>query len=98
MHAWGDHLSPIMYLFVPAFWLMPSATVLLVGQSVLLALGALPVLGIARHRFQDERPAAALALLYLVHPSLHGIDVRHFHAAALALPLLLAAIYFAEAP
>ena len=55
MHAWGDHLSPIVYLFVPAFWLMPSATVLLVGQSVLLALGALPVFGIARHRFRDGR-------------------------------------------
>src|SRR5678816_4479140 len=25
MHAWGDHLSPIMYLFVPAFWLAPGA-------------------------------------------------------------------------
>src|SRR5216683_3948676 len=96
MHAWGDPLSPIVYLFVPAFWLMPSATVLLVGQSVLLALGALPVFGIARHRFQDERPAAAFAVLYLVNPSLHGINVRDFHAAALAIPLLLAAIYFAE--
>jgi len=96
MHAWGDHLSPIVYLFVPAFWLMPSATVLLVGQSVLLALGALPVFGIALHRFQDERPAAAFAVLYLLNPSLHGINVRDFHAAALAIPLLLAAIYFAE--
>jgi len=26
MHAWGDHLSPIMYLFVPAFWLAPGAS------------------------------------------------------------------------
>ena len=42
MHAWGDHLSPIGYLFVPAAWLMPSAPVLLVGQSLILALGALP--------------------------------------------------------
>src|SRR5260370_10613728 len=96
MHAWGDHLSPIMYLFVPAFWLMPSATVLLVGQSVLLALGAPPGFGIPRPGFQDERPAAAFAVLYLVNPSLHGINVRDIHAAALAIPLLLAAIYFAE--
>ena len=96
MHAWGDHLSPIVYLFVPAAWLMPSAPVLLVGQSVILALGALPVFGIAQHRLKDERPAAAFAVLYLVNPSLHGINVRDFHAAALAVPLLLAAIYFAE--
>jgi uncharacterized membrane protein len=97
MHAWGDHLSPIMYLFVPAFWLAPGAVVLLVGQSVALAAGALAVFGIARRRLGDERTAAAFAVLYLVNPSLHGINVRDFHAAALAIPLLLAALYFAEA-
>jgi uncharacterized membrane protein len=96
MHAWGDHFSPIMYLFVPAFWLAPGPHVLLVAQSAALALGALAVFGIAARRLGDERPAAVFAILYLLHPSLHGINVRDFHSAALALPLLLAAIYFAE--
>ena len=97
MNAWGDHLSPIMYLFVPAFWLVPGAGVLLVAQSVTLALGSLAVFALATHRLGDERPAAMFAVLYLLHPSLHGINVRDFHSAALAIPLLLAAIYFAEA-
>ena len=97
MHAWGDHFSPIMYLFVPAFWLVPGAPVLLIAQSVALALGALAVFGIAARRLGDERPAAVFALLYLLHPSLHGLNVRDFHAAALAVPLLLAAIYCVEA-
>ncbi|MBI1960460.1 MAG: DUF2079 domain-containing protein, partial [Candidatus Rokubacteria bacterium] len=34
MHAWGDHFSPIMYLFVPAFRVAPGAVALLVAQSV----------------------------------------------------------------
>jgi len=97
MHAWGDHLSPIMYLFVPAFWVAPGPVVLLVAQSAALALGAVAVFALARRRLGDERPAAALAVLYLLNPSLHGINVRDFHAAALAIPLLLAALYFAEA-
>ncbi len=97
MNAWGDHLSPILYLFVPVFWLAPSPAVLLVGQSVVLATGAVATFAIARQRLGDERPAAAFALLYLLNPSLHGINVRDFHAAALTLPLLLAALYFAEA-
>ena len=97
MHAWGDHLSPIMYLFVPAFWVASGPVVLLIGQSVALAAGAVAVFGIARRRLHDERPAAAFALLYLLNPSLHGINVRDFHAAALAIPLLLAALCFAEA-
>ncbi len=97
MHAWGDHFSPIMYGFVPLFWLWPGPTVLLIVQSVALALGAFAVFALARRMLSDERPAAAFAVLYLVNPSLHGINVRDFHAAALAIPLLLAAIYFAEA-
>jgi uncharacterized membrane protein len=96
MHAWGDHLSPIVYLFVPAFWIAPGPVVLLVAQSVALALGAIAVFGLARARLGDERPAAAFALLYLVNPSLHGINVRDFHAAALAIPLLLAAFWAVE--
>jgi hypothetical protein len=95
MNAWGDHLSPIMYLFAPVYWILPGAVVLLVAQSVLLAGGALPVFGIARYYLGDERPAAAFALLYLVNPSLHGINVRDFHATALAIPLLLTAMYCA---
>jgi uncharacterized membrane protein len=97
MHAWGDHLSPIMYLFVPVFWVAPGPVVLLVAQSVALALGGVAVFGLARARLGDERPAAAFALLYLVNPSLHGINVRDFHAAALAIPLLLAAFWAVEA-
>ena len=97
MHAWGDHFSPILYLVVPLFRAAPGAIVLLVFQSVALALGALAVFGIAARRLGDERPAAVFALLYLLNPSLQGINVRDFHTAALAIPLLLAAIYFAEA-
>jgi uncharacterized membrane protein len=97
MHAWGDHFSPIMYLFVPAFWLLPAPGVLLVAQSIALALGGLAVFALATQRLGDERPAAVFAVLYLLNPSLHGINVRDFHSAALAIPLLLVAIYFAEA-
>jgi uncharacterized membrane protein len=97
MHAWGDHFSPIMYAFVPLFWVAPGPVALLIAQSVILALGAPAVFAIAKRRLGDERPAAAFAVLYLVNPSLHGINVRDFHAVALAIPLLLAAVYFAEA-
>ena len=97
MHAWGDHLSPIMYVFVPAFWIAPGPVVLLVAQSAALALGGAAVFGLARARLGDERPAAAFALLYLANPSLQGINVRDFHTAALAIPLLLAAAWAVEA-
>jgi len=97
MHAWGDHFSPILYLLVPLFWIAPGPEALLVAQAAALAAGAVAVFALARGRLGDARPAAAFAVLYLVNPSLHGITVRDFHAAALAIPLLLAALCFGEA-
>ncbi len=97
MNAWGDHLSPIMYLLAPFYLVWSTPMLLLVAQSVVLSLGAIPVYALARRWLGDERLAATVAVLYLVNPSLHGINIRDFHAAALAIPLLLAAVYFFEA-
>ena len=60
MHAWGDHLSPIMYLFVPAFWVAPGPWSCSSRSRSALALGALAVFGIARRRLGDERPGGRL--------------------------------------
>ena len=97
MHAWGDHLSPILWGMVPAFWIVPGPVTLLVAQSIALALGAPAVYLLARRRLGDERLAALFAVLYLVNPSLQGMNVRDFHAAALAVPLLLWAFVAADA-
>lgn len=97
MHAWGDHLSPILWALVPAFWVAPGPVTLLVAQSIVLALGAPAVYLLARRRLEDERLAALFAVLYLVNPSLQGMNVRDFHAAALAVPLLLWVFVAADA-
>ncbi len=91
MHAWGDHFSPILYLLVPLAWLAPGATALLLVQAAALAAGGLAVFGFARRRLGDDALAAGLALVYLVNPSLHGINLRDFHPQAFVVPLLLAA-------
>jgi uncharacterized membrane protein len=91
MHAWGDHFSPVLYLLAPLGWLTFTAPALLLAQTVILALGALAVWGFARHHLGDEGLAAGFALLYLVNPSLHGVNVRDVHPQAFAIPLLIAA-------
>jgi uncharacterized membrane protein len=90
-HPWGDHLSPILYLLAPLAWFVPVAPLLLVTQTVVLALGALAVFRLARASLDDPRPATALALLYLTNPTLHGINLRDFHPQAFVIPLVLAA-------
>jgi uncharacterized membrane protein len=91
MHAWGDHFSPVLYLLVPLSWVAPGATSLLLAQTLILAAGGLAVFAFARQRLGDDALAAGLALLYLVNPSLHGVNIRDLHPQAFAIPLLIAA-------
>ncbi len=97
MHAWGDHFSPILYLFVPLGWFAPGATALLLAQTVIFASGAVAVAAFAARRLGDPRTAAAFAALYLLNPTLHGINVRDVHPAAFAIPLLVAAAWAFDA-
>jgi uncharacterized membrane protein len=96
LHGWGDHFTIILYLMAPLYWVAPSPVLMLVVQCAALAVGAFAVWGLGRRLVGDDRMAALLAVLYLVNPSLHGINLRDFRPQAFAIPLLLAALYFFE--
>jgi uncharacterized membrane protein len=91
MHAWGDHLSPVLYLLAPLEWLYAGALPLLVAQTAILAAGGAALFAYARGRGAWPGAAAAFGVLYLVNPSLHGLNIRDVHPATFALPLLVAA-------
>jgi uncharacterized membrane protein len=91
MNAWGDHFSPILYLFVPLAMVAPGAAPLLVGQTLVLAAGGLAVFGYATRRLGVVPAAGAFALLFLANPSLHGINLRDIHPQAFAITLIVAA-------
>jgi len=97
MHAWGDHFSPILYVFVPLGWLAPGATALLLAQTLIFAVGAVAMAAFAARRLGDARLGAGFALLYLLSPTLHGINVRDIHPTAFAIPLLIAAAWAVDA-
>src|SRR5437870_10070070 len=93
MHAWGDHFSPILYLLAPLGRLAPGGSALVLAQTVVLCSGAVAVFVYTARRLHSvsdaTRPAAALALLYLVNPSLHGINIRDIHPQAFAIAFLV---------
>ena len=93
MHAWGDHFSPILYLLAPLGRLAPGGSALVLAQTVVLCSGAVAVFVYAARRLHSvsdaARPAAAFALLYLVNPSLHGINIRDIHPQAFAIAFLV---------
>lgn len=95
MHAWGDHFSPVLYLFAPLGRLVPGGTALVIAQTLIFAAGAVALYRYAARRLAPrpdaERLAAGFALLYLLNPSLHGVNLRDIHPAAFAIPLLIGA-------
>ncbi len=91
MNAWGDHFSPVLYLMVPLGRVVPGAIGLLVVQTLVLAVGGLAVFGYAARRLSAVPAAGGLALLFLVNPSLHGINIRDIHPQAFAITLIVAA-------
>ncbi len=89
----GTHFSPILIILLPFYYLVSGPVTLLVAQSVLLSLGAVPIYLCAR-KLIDEKVGCIIAFIYLLYPALHGITLYDFHEVAF-LPVLLGfALYF----
>jgi uncharacterized membrane protein len=92
----GAHFDPILAVFTPLWLVWPSPDMLLVAQTVAVALGALPVYWLARKHLGHERAGLGFALAYLIYPPTEWLTLNEFHAVALACPLLLFAIWYLD--
>lgn len=96
------HFDPLMIIFSPFYWLFPHAETLLVGQTLFLASGAIPVYLLAAHVFKKVKSISPnfigifFAFLYLNYFPLQKTNIFDFHAVALVTSLLLWAFYFIE--
>ena len=93
-NLFGDHPSFIYLLLVPLYWVFPHTVALLVAQSVLIALGAVPVYLLARYLLHN-RLATCLAAAYLLNPALQQTNLEQFHVECFETPLLALGIYAA---
>jgi uncharacterized membrane protein len=90
--VWSWHVQPILFFILPIYAVFPHAETLLVLQSSVMALGALPVYLIARDEL-GAKFGVVFAALYLLYPALHGVNSFDFHPVALAIPILLFCFY-----
>jgi uncharacterized membrane protein len=90
-HDLGLHLMPVMVVFVPWSWLLPIPETLLVAQA--LALGSVAPLAYRAGVRLGGGPFAgvALAIAWVVHPTVLHVGCAEFHPGSLALPALVAA-------
>ncbi len=95
----GAHVDPFLLFFVPLFWFSSSPLILPIVQVIAVASGALPVFWLARKHLDSSRAGAHFAFAYLLYPAtqFNAFTVSSsFHAVALAVPLLLFAIWFLD--
>jgi uncharacterized membrane protein len=93
----SDHFDPLQLLLLPVYLVFPSPLLFLAAQSVMLALGALPLAWLARGHFPGHRVlATSFPVLYLLYLPLRGANRYDYHPSALVTPLLLFALYFMD--
>jgi uncharacterized membrane protein len=87
------HFEPIIVPLSLLYAFGADPRILLVFQTLVLVLGALPVFLLTRH-FLPQWPllAPVMAFAYLLSPALLGINLFDFHPVSVATPALLFAL------
>jgi len=92
-HYFADHFTPLLVLLLPLYYIWHSPLLLLIIQSIILALTAWPVFLLAK-KIINEKWGVLLALLWLINPLLWNVNIHEWHVIPWAIPLLLFAYYY----
>ena len=89
--VWGNHATFILAAAAPFLRLHPDPKTLLVMQSIVLGLGAVPAYCLGRRVWAKPSAGVVTAGVYLLYPPLQFANLFDFHADTFATPILLAA-------
>jgi len=90
----AHHVEPIFLLIAPLYLIYSNPRTLLLLQTVVVALGALPVYWLARDKTKNAWVAVVFAALFLLFPALQSATLDEFHPVTLAPTFLLFAFYY----
>jgi uncharacterized membrane protein len=90
------HFDPILAIFAPFYKIYEGPEILLIGQALILGLGAWAVYLIAEKILKKKSISLIFALLYLFYFPVQRAVLFDFHAVTLATTFFLFAIYFQE--
>lgn len=93
---WGIHFSPILTFILPVYAIHPAPETLLILQSFILALGAVPLYKLSRHILKSRISSIVFVFAYLLYPPLHGVNWFDFHVQAFLPLFFLSSMYFLE--
>jgi len=88
------HFDPILAVFAPLYKIYEGPEILLIGQAVILGLGALAVFLISQVIIKQELLGLLFSVSYLLYFPVQRAVIFDFHAVTLATTFLLFAFYF----
>lgn len=89
------HADIILVLLSPLYLVWDDVRILLLSQTVFLALGAIPAYLLSLKLIKNKIISLAIVIAYLLNPGMQWTNIYDFHAVSLAIPLFIAAFYFA---
>jgi len=82
-----DHQSPVFWLWAPFYRLVPKVELLLISQSLILALGGIAVFYLGRQALGEKSLAASFfPLIYWLNPAVISANNFEFHPEVIILP------------
>ncbi len=83
------HMSPVYYLLLPLYCLIPSPATLEVGQCFVVISGVIPLVLLAKRFHLSNAACALFAGIYLSYPAFLGGCFFHIHENQFLTPLIL---------
>ncbi len=90
MAHWEFIFIPIAFIFK----IVPHAYTILILQTVVVALGALPLYWIGKLITHDKSTAVTFAFAYLMYPAIQNANLADVHGVTFAAPLLIFTFYY----
>ncbi len=85
------------FIFIPIaliFKIIPHAYTILILQSVVVTLGALPLYWIGKLITHDKSTAVTFSFAYLMYPAIQNANLADVHGVTFAAPLLIFTFYY----
>jgi uncharacterized membrane protein len=90
----GVHFSPILFFVLPFYWVATRPETLLVLQSFILPLAAVPIYKLAKEHAGGRVVGLTFAAAYLIYPATQYVNFYDFHVQSF-LPLFFSfTIYY----
>ncbi|HZK39363.1 MAG TPA: DUF2079 domain-containing protein, partial [Clostridia bacterium] len=94
MSHFGVHFSPIYYLVLPFYAVLPRPETLLFIQAAVIGAGVFPIYAICRKLALSPKTTFAMLFIYILYPALSRGALYDFHENKFLTLLILWLIYF----